>query len=381
MTITSEATSYSGSPNEWLSKEDRRSITDRSHVRAFAILFAHYLLYFGSLYGALMQAPLIANLGFAFINGLAIALLFVIGHDGVHRAYAPSKFGNQLIARLGFIPCAHSASLFELVHNKNHHSRTNLRGVDCVWTPMDVDDYRNAPFIKRLFYRFYRSSFGPLLYYSTDIWATKHFIPLTAQARSEWKRHLPDSILSVSSLILTVGTVLVLGKYLAPERSLLTVFLVGWLAPFIVWTYIASFSFYVQHTHPNLHWFDDPKEWSFFKTSIAGTVHVDIPVKLSGIYCDSMAHTAHHAMPTTPIYKLAKAQEILLEKYGDFIIQYKFTPQNYHRVVKACKLYDYKNQHWTDFTGNATGPTITETPIFQMIDNAQNPDPANQPLQ
>ncbi|MHA7871456.1 MAG: fatty acid desaturase [Hyphococcus sp.] len=355
-----EDTKLSGRPHEWLSTDARERVTRRSTGEALIILAAHYAFYVLTLMGALAPAPLAVNLVFAALNGLAIGLLFVIGHDCVHKAYAPTTRANQILARLAFIPCAHSASQWEVVHNRNHHGKTNLKTVDYVWSPMSMREYENASPARRWLERFYRSAWGPILYYYIEFSLRRLIAPATREMRAQWRRHLPDSLLIITMLMATIAGILTLGAFLNPDRSLWLVFLLGWALPFSVWNYLVAISVYLHHTHPRIHWFDDPEKWSFYRGAIAGATDVKLPFRWSRLYSDVMRHTAHHAMPNIPIYRLSEAQDLLLDRYGDRVVKYDFSVSAYLDIVRACKLYDFERQCWTDFNGVQTGPRLMD---------------------
>lgn len=376
MAISNEAKAPTGRPFEWLTREEQEDLTRTTHGFAIALVVAHFAAYFLTLFGALAPLPgpaaltLAANIFFSVMNGFAIGLLFVIGHDCVHKSFAPSKRGNQILARLVFIPCAHSASQWEVVHNKNHHGKTNFRGVDYVWAPMDLEEYRAATPLRRFMERLYRGPAGPFFYYYLDFWSRRLVLPLAGEMRAEWRRHIADSILVVSTLALTIAGVLWAGKALNPERSYLVIFLLGWAIPFTLWNYIAAFSVYIQHTHPNVHWYEDPKEWTFYRAAIEGTIHTEMPTPWLWLYQNAMEHTAHHALPTVPAHKLRKAEAKLLARYGDSVTRVPFRWGDYFATVKACKLYDYKAHHWMDFNGRRTGPVMAAEPAGAQRETA-----------
>ena len=352
----SQSTIHTGAPGEWLTTEARSQVTRKSTAKAWAILSGHVAFYLLTVAGAIAPLPLAVNIVFAILNGFAIGLLFAIGHDCVHKAFAPDRLTNQIMARISFLPCAHSASQWEVVHNKNHHGNTNLKGVDYVWAPMSKAEFDAASPLRRRMERLYRNIGGSGIYYLIDFWLRRLIAPVTAEMRAQWRRHLPDSIFVITTLALTIVLIMMIGKAWNPERSYLTIFLVGWAAPYLLWNYLVGISVYLQHTHPEIHWSDDPQEWTFYNGAIAGTTHVEIPFKWAWLFFDGMAHTAHHALPSIPIYNIKSAQDVLMERYGDQVVRYKFTIENYRRTLAACKLYDFDRHCWTDFDGTPTGP-------------------------
>jgi omega-6 fatty acid desaturase (delta-12 desaturase) len=70
-----------------------------------------------------------------------------------------------------------------------------------------------------------------------------------------------------------------------------------------------------------------------------------------------MEHNAHHALPGIPFYRLKTAQTLLRDRIGAIRTTF-LTPGNYLRSVRACKLYDYDRNQWTDFDGRPTGPRL-----------------------
>ena len=333
-------------------------MTEKSLGRGLFLLGVHYLLYFVTMIGAVAPLPISANIAFGVANGALIGLLFLIGHDSGHSAFVPGRTMNRWITRLVFLPCLHSRSQWDVVHNRTHHRYTNLKGYDYVWAPMSKEEYDNSSLPRRLLERVYRSPFGPLIYYWLEFWIPKLVLPVTKQMRAEWKKHLPDSLFVIfvgGGMVALIG---VLGSWLAPDRPLWLIMLLGWFIPFAVWNYLMAFSILLQHNHPKVPWFDDQKEWTFYGGNIRGTAHVDLPFDFLPIFKWVMLHHAHHALPSVPGYKLTEAQAKLIEAYGDDVVRYRLSFGEYRNVYRNCKLFDYDNKQWTDFTGKPTAEPI-----------------------
>jgi len=324
---------------------DRRSL--RKGVTLFA---AHFALYFATLGGALAPLPVAANILFAIANGVFIALLFIVGHDGAHGSLVPGRQLNLWIARFAFIPCVHSVSLWRVIHNKHHHGRTNLKGVDGVWAPMSKKEYDAAHPARRWLERVYRGPWGPLIYYYIAFWLHRVLLPLAPEVRGQWRRHVPDSIFVLTGFVLTLTGVMMTGTMLAPERSLWCVFLLGWAVPFALWNYLMALTTYLNHTHPSIAWFNDEALWNRYRGNVLGSAHVKMPINLVPLYTKVMAHTAHHVRPKIPVYVLPDAQAELKREYGN-LVEYKLTLSEYKRIYCACKLFDFDRMCWTDFDG------------------------------
>jgi len=344
-----------GTPRTWLTKAERAELTRPSLARGLMLVVVYFAVYFATMMGAVADLPVVVNIAFGAVNGLLIGLIFIIGHDCAHLSFVPGRRLNWWLGRVAFLPSAHSISLWDVGHNKIHHARTNLKGFDYVWTPMSKEDYDGCGPFRRFIERVYRGPIGPVIYYFFQIWLSHLVLPLAPETRHQWRRHVFDSILIFFGLALSISIVLVLGQWLAPARPLWQIFLLGWVFPFAVWNYLMAFSVYLQHTHPRVPWFDNEDEWTFYDAYIRGTTHVEFP-RFVTLMRDLHEHPAHHALPSVPIYKLAKAEAKLLDAFGQDVVHYKWTPAAYLEVMRACKLYDFRNHVWTDFDGRPTGP-------------------------
>jgi hypothetical protein len=75
-----------------------------------------------------------------------------------------------------------------------------------------------------------------------------------------------------------------------------------------------------------------------------------------------MEHTAHHVDMSIPLYRLKKAQAKLEEMLPGRIIVQPFSWGWYFKTAKACKLYDFTRECWTDFQGHMTSPVRGNLP-------------------
>ncbi|MGQ2980727.1 MAG: fatty acid desaturase, partial [Polaromonas sp.] len=67
-----------------------------------------------------------------------------------------------------------------------------------------------------------------------------------------------------------------------------------------------------------------------------------------------MEHTAHHVDMSIPLYKLKEAQKMLEDLLPGRIVIQRFSWRWYFDTARACKLYDFTRQCWTDFAGRPT---------------------------
>lgn len=345
------------SPGERASQRARRDDDPRSFGRGLFLFAVHAALYVATLVGAIANFALPVNILFGAANGVFIALLFIIGHDANHGSYVPDGRWNRWFARLAFVPCVHAASLWRRTHNERHHQRTNLKGVDQVWAPMSKTEYDAASPARRWLERVYRGPFGPLIYYYWTFWLYRMVLPVAPEARTQWKRHLPDSIFVICAFMITLTAIGMAGHALAPQHSSSRVYLTGWVLPFAVWNYVMGATIYLNHTHPEIPWFGDERMWSAHRGNVLSTVHVKLPRFILPLYSDALAHTAHHADMSLPVYELPSAQARLKSAYGRDVREYTLSLAEYRNIYTACKLFDFDRMCWTDFDGRPTAVT------------------------
>lgn len=113
-----------------------------------------------------------------------------------------------------------------------------------------------------------------------------------------------------------------------------------------------AFTIYLNHTHPQIPWFEDETAWRQHRGK-ADTTFVRMPVNIIPVYTKVMAHAAHHRHTDVPVYALLEAQGELAAA-GRPHIAYTLTPAAYCRITRACKLFDFERGCWTDFSGNRT---------------------------
>ena len=122
-----------------------RAMRSKSKGKAWLIFLADVALYALSTWGALTShSGLIACLCGAFA-GMAIAMLFVVGHDACHRSFTSSRALNGVIGRVAFLPSLTPFGAWEQEHNRAHHVYTNLKGRDPIWAPFSKAEFDALP--------------------------------------------------------------------------------------------------------------------------------------------------------------------------------------------------------------------------------------------
>src|SRR5688572_33308339 len=67
----------------------------------------------------------VARLVFGTLAGIAIAMLFIVGHDACHGSFTSSRHWNSWIGRAAFLPSLTPFHAWEVGHNQTHHVYTS----------------------------------------------------------------------------------------------------------------------------------------------------------------------------------------------------------------------------------------------------------------
>ncbi len=280
------------------------------------------------------------------LTWISIVRLFVIGHDACHQALTSSHRLNQALGRIAFLVSLTPYSLWRVGHNVVHHGFNNLRGRDFVWEPRTPAEYAALSPTARWRERLYRSALGPAIYYIVEIWWRRLFFPNHTQMPTQRAEFKLDSLLVAVFAALWIGLIY---RYTSQHgSSFLTTLMVAMIVPSILWNWTVGLIVYLHHTHPEVRWYDDKREWQRDSAQISATLHLIMPWPVGTLMHHIMEHPAHHLDATIPLYHLKQAQQHLGDIGAEFI-RTPFTLQHYLRCVRQCKLYDYQQQHWLRF--------------------------------
>src|SRR5262249_40167784 len=132
------------------------------------------------------------------------------------------------------------------------------------------------------------------------------------------------------------------------HQSAITLTLLGFLLPFLLWGHLMGLVIYLHHTHPRLVWYCDIDQWEAARATSCGTVHVQIPFKLGRVLNNIMEHPAHHFDARIPLYRIEEANRALTA--ATFIVE-RLSIRSIAACVARCKLFDFDAGRWTDFEG------------------------------
>ncbi|RJF92461.1 fatty acid desaturase family protein [Noviherbaspirillum saxi] len=329
----------------------------RPHTwKGLALFLSDAALYVGAICAVLFAPSLILKILASLIAGVKLANLATLAHDGAHNSLTASRRLNWLLSVLAFMPCLFNYRLWVYDHHALHHPHTNGEHVDS-YQPLSKDSYDALPSLKKWWYRFSRTG-NPLAfgtYYIVQRWwqvklVPRSFLPQDRLA-SAW-RHFGFLSLYFAAFI---GLLLAAPNF-APVSSL-TAVLLGFIVPFFVFQTLLAFSLYVNHTHPDIPWFDRPSTLRATLKPEFMTVHLRFPKWFSTLAHNFYDHPAHHTYPAIPCYELGKAQAHMNHLLGHEAVVVDFSLRSMAEIFSKCKLYDYANYQWLDFDGRATTPT------------------------
>jgi acyl-lipid omega-6 desaturase (Delta-12 desaturase) len=305
-----------------------------------------------------LPSSLIARLLLAILNGLAIGILFIVGHDACHGSLTARPALNKWLGRVAFLPSLHPYSAWEYSHNALHHGWTNLRGKDPVYCPRTLSEFHAlSPFRQRL-ERAYRSWLGMLPLYLCTIWW-----PLEIRPNAGHRMHIDKrgTFLFDRAIVVAfpfVQALVFVGVGAARGMSVLEIAglcVVGLTVPFLAFNWLIGFATFQHHTHPRVLWYRDEAEWSFFRAQVQSTVHVEFPPWLDRLLNNIMQHTAHHVDTRVPLYHLTNAQAALEEAFGEeHVITESFSFAGMSDTFRRCQLYDFDQHCWLTFDGCPT---------------------------
>lgn len=335
----------------------------RSTVRALALFTPFAALYVVSLTTAAIAPNWPLRLFAAVTNAVALAVLFVLGHDACHGAFTPHRRLNALLGRLAFLPAWHPFAGWEHAHNHVHHAWTNFRRKDYAWAPLTKREYDRLSAFEQWKLRRYRSPLGFGAYYFWEVYVKRTLFP----SRAFWGRGKRttmwlDLALTAAFIVAQAVFIYALARRFAPAESPWLILAVAQWLPFVIWNWLIGFLIFLHHTHPRAPWFDDRAEWSFFAGQVQGTVHVVFPPGVNWLIQHIMEHTAHHADPKIPLYELPVAQRSLEQAYPSDIVVHAFTMRTLRETVRVCQLYDFDHHCWLSYSGERTSGRTVEFP-------------------
>jgi omega-6 fatty acid desaturase (delta-12 desaturase) len=332
---------------------------ERSTSVGVAYFVGSTLFYLVTFVAIPLQTHWIARIAIALVNGLAVGILFIVGHDACHGSLTPHFALNRLLARAAFLPSLHPYSAWEYSHNGLHHGWTNLRGKDPVYCPRTLEEFRALPAWRQRLERIYRSWVGLIPLYLCEIWWRLEIAPNEQHRRHLDKRGTFGFDRAIVLAFPLAQSLVLLLLSASQQRTnvpeLLAVGILGLSVPFFTFNFLIGFATFQHHTHPRVIWYENEAEWNFFRSQVQGTVHITFPRWIELLLHNIMEHTAHHVDVKVPLYRLTNAQRAIEEEFGEEnVIVEPFSFAGIARTFASCQLYDFATHQWMSFDGAPT---------------------------
>jgi acyl-lipid omega-6 desaturase (Delta-12 desaturase) len=218
--------------------------------------------------------------------------VFIIFHDCCHGSFFPSKIANRVWGYLTGILTFTPYEGWQHPHNLHHASAGDLdrRGTGDVWT-MTVDEYRNAPWRKRVAYRIFRNPLVLFVVGPTLLFLVSHRFQRKGSGPRE-RRSVVITNLSLLAIAILAHLTIGLGVYLAIQVPIMAI--TGSVG---VWL------FYVQHQYEEVYW-SRHAEWDPARAALEGSSYYELPRMLEWFTGSIGFHYLHHLRPRIPNYLL-----------------------------------------------------------------------------
>ncbi|MEZ5266281.1 MAG: fatty acid desaturase [Acidimicrobiales bacterium] len=314
----------------------------RSTPRALAWLAFDITVYAALLLLAMRVDFLPLKVLFGVLTGVAVASLFVWAHDAAHGALFKSSKVSEVLGTAAMLPSLNMYRLWVYGHNKVHHGFTSFSPVDWIWKPLTPAQYRARSAWSRFIYRVERSILGCPLHYILRVWwpGMVRFRP-EADVRKRHRFGLSKTITAVFA-----AQAIAVAWWLGGG---LTGVIVAVVIPWLVFNFFIAFYIYLHHTHPNLPFFEDRKQWSATIGQVACSTVIIMPRLLSALSHHILVHAPHHIDMRIPFYRLPRAWKELAARYGDDVVAYRFKLSTVRHIFRSCQLFDFETQAWSRF--------------------------------
>jgi omega-6 fatty acid desaturase (delta-12 desaturase) len=324
---------------------------ERSTAKGLAYVARALVVYLGALALLALTDTWWLVLPLWILAGFAVAGLFVLGHDAAHGALFDSKRLNRNLGRVLMLPSLHVFEAWVLGHNRIHHGHTLRQGMDFVWHPVTVDEYRALPRWKRLRHRVEWSWLGSGLYYGREVWWNKMmmFTP-PERYRKSIRRDARFVSVFAGLAVLGAGTV---GWFVGGPLGSAWLVVKLFVVPFLLFIWLIGFTVYVHHVAPDVRWWPR-RTWTSFAGQVEGTTVLSVPRVWNLFFHNIFVHVPHHVDVRIPFYALPEAAAAIKAEFPDAVHYDKLRLRGYLASTRACKLYDFDEQRWLTYTAVST---------------------------
>jgi omega-6 fatty acid desaturase (delta-12 desaturase) len=197
----------------------------------------------------------------------------------------------------------------------------------------------------------YRTTMGLGIYYLVEVWWKLELFP-TGRFRPPNNRLTRFQFDRLCVLgFAAAQCALVIGSRRTSIADCCAALATNIVLPFALFSFAIGFAIFLHHTHPRIPWYGSARDYSFFRSQVISSSHIQFPVLLHTFLLHIMDHTAHHVDARVPLYNLHVAQRQLEGTYPTRIVVDVFTFRAWGRIIRTCRLYDYERHIWLDYDG------------------------------
>jgi omega-6 fatty acid desaturase (delta-12 desaturase) len=291
------------------------------------------------------------------LAGLAIASLFVLGHDAAHGALFVNPRLCRVVGQLAMLPSLHAYAVWVYGHNRIHHAFTTCGDLDPVWNPMTPVDWEAATPLQRLLHRVEWSCIGAGPYYGRVIWWQQ--IMRSAAPRAQHAAFRRDRLIVLGYFLLFSAALAGIGlQRHGSAAGIAWVWCKVFAVPWILWNFQIGWTVYLHHINPSIPW-SRRSRWTKFRGQIEGTTEFDMPRWLDFFGHNIFHHVAHHVDPRIPFYHLPEASRALRGRFGAVMHSRRYGLREYGRITQRCKLFDFDREVWLRYPNRSAGPAAS----------------------
>lgn len=310
----------------------------KNYTKTFLHLFINASVYLSGIIGTFKFSLLYAKVLCSFISGLGISMLFIWGHDCAHGALFKNSKLSHYLSLITMIPSFTMNRHWIYGHNKVHHGFTSLTTIDEIWKPSSPKEFTQLSSYKKILYKTYRSVAGSGLYYMYKIWWLKIMLYTPKDRLGAIYYNIGKGITLLSIMSMSIASYKI--------NNGLQGLIVSTILPFLVFNYFIAIIVFLNHTHPEIKFYTNKKEWSHNTAAIRCSTIIKLSKISSFIMQNILNHPAHHLDTRIPFYNLEKANKELENHIDHKIIKYKFSWKKVFDIFNKCQLYDYENNIW-----------------------------------
>ncbi len=231
------------------------------------------------------------------VTAIFMCRSYVIEHDCGHQSFFRTKVQNAIAGNILAFPILIPYSMWKYIHNSHHMNVGNLdkRDLNPEVLTMTVKEFKAAPTMKRVAYRFLRSKFFRFL---VAPWAIFAIIFRFPNKKFDFQANVSVIVYDLLYVLLFV----LFFKYI----TLLKLAIV-YLLPVFLFLATASYVFYAQHQFEDTYW-ENQEQWTYEEATFKGSTYLTSPRWFNWVSGNVVYHNIHHLISSIPNYNLEKAQ-------------------------------------------------------------------------